>query len=105
MVERLAMQPGAEGAVIELPFTDQNGRPYLQVRPANSRTEATLPFPDANGNLVVVPIPPGPRSQTADFPVVRPDAPGASTGQAGSGSRGAVNPADAPRRGGGGLQP
>ena len=85
MVEMLAVRPGqkaaaAASAVIELPFTQENGQPYLQLRPPKSGT-VILPFPDANGNLVEVPIPTGPRSQTADFPVVNPRAPDASSGK------------------------
>ena len=96
IAERLAPQPRSTAPVIELPFTDANGRPYLQVRPPDAGKVGYLPFPDANGNLVVIPIPDGPRPQKADFPVVRPDAPAAPVND------GPKNPGDARRPGGGG---
>jgi hypothetical protein len=102
MVELLAVRPGQKAAaaaspVIELPFTDANGQPYLQIRPPKSNT-MILPFPDANGNLVEVPIPTGPRSRTADFPVANPPAPGAPGGTAPA----PTNQTGARRPGGGG---
>jgi hypothetical protein len=98
LVERLAPRPKSNSPVIELPFTDENGQPYLQLRPPKSTT-MILPFPDANGNLVEVPIPTGPRSQTADFPVVNPRPPAAPDGKATA--PGATSPTTARRPGGG----
>lgn len=107
LVELLAVRPGQKAAaaaspVIELPFTDANGQPVLQVRPPKSPT-VILPFPDANGNLVEVPIPAGPRRQKADFPVYQPDAAGKSGAQPAAPPAGSANPADARRPGGGGA--
>jgi hypothetical protein len=106
MVELLAVRPAQKAAaaaapVIELPFTDENGQPYLQLRPPKAGT-MILPFPDANGNVVEVPIPTGPRSKRADFPVVNPPAPDASGGQGTGSTPAATNPAGARRPGGGG---
>jgi hypothetical protein len=105
MLEQLAPQPRSNSAVIELPFTDQNGQPYLQIRPPKSST-VVLPFPDANGNLVEVPMPAqtGPRPQRADFPVYQPPPAGAAGSKTGSPSPGPVNPADGKRPGGGGSE-
>ncbi len=105
LLERLAPQPPSNATVIELPFTDQNGHPYLQVRPPGPRTTATLPFPDANGNPIEVVIPPGPRPQTIDFPVANPAGPGVPAGKPTDGSTRPVNPADTRRPRGGGSQP
>jgi hypothetical protein len=106
MVELLAVRPGQRAAaaaspVIELPFTDANGQPVLQIRPPKSPT-VILPFPDANGNLVEVPIPTGPRPQRVDFPVYQPDAAGKSSVKPAVPPAGSANPADARRPGGGG---
>jgi hypothetical protein len=52
--------------------------------------------------VVEVPIPTGPRSKRADFPVVNPPAPDASGGQGTGSTPAATNPAGARRPGGGG---
>jgi len=99
LAERLKTVEPSNEPVIELPFTDQNGEPYRQIRPPESRSQATLPFPDANGNLVVVPIAPGPRPQTAGFPVYKPEsAPAAKK----SGAEQSSGASEGRRPGGGG---
>jgi hypothetical protein len=106
MVELLARRPAvasSNSAVIELPFTDDNGQPYLQVRPPKSGT-VMLPFPDAHGNPIEVPVPAGPRKPRIDFPVYVPDPAGASDGQGTGSAAVPKNPADARRPGGGGSE-
>jgi hypothetical protein len=99
LLERLAPQPPSNSPVIELPFTDPNGQPYLQIRPPKANT-VMLPFPDANGNPVEVPVPTGPRPLKADFPVYQPDSSGTGK-QPATPPAGPANPADARRPGGG----
>ena len=106
MVELLARRPpasSANSAVIELPFTNENGQPYLQLRPPKSGT-VLLPFPDANGNPIEVPIPAGPRKPRIDFPVYSPDPTGASGGKTTGSAPASKNPADTRRPGGGGSE-
>ena len=98
LVELLTRPPGPRPAVIELPFTDENGHPYLQVRPPGPGTTVTLPFPDANGNPIEVVVPPGPRVPNVAFPVVRPDAPGKP------GAVGPASPSATRRPAGGGAE-
>jgi hypothetical protein len=100
LVELLTPPPGPRPAVIELPFTDENGHPYLQASPSGPRRTITLPFPDANGDPIEVAVPPGPRVPNVAFPVVRPDGSGKPTGAPPA----PVNPADARRPRGGGPE-
>ena len=106
MVELLARRPPAassNSAVIELPFTNENGQPYLQLRPPKSGT-VLLPFPDANGNPIEVPIPAGPRKPRIDFPVYSPDPTDASGGKTTGSAPASKNPGDTRRPGGGGYE-
>jgi hypothetical protein len=56
--------PGADSGVrgaspiIELPFTDANGRPVQMARPTTPRTAIELPFTDATGQPVIQPVGP-----------------------------------------------
>ena len=103
MIELLAVRPaaGSKSPVIELPFTDANGQPVLQIRPPKSPT-MILPFPDANGNLVEVPVPTGPRAKSANFPVINPSGASDSGDKPAENAPGAATPAGARRPGGGG---
>lgn len=74
LVERLAPLPSPDTTIIEVPFTDASGQPYVQVRPPK-QAPVTLPFPDADGQTVEVPASTAPRAVKADFPVVKPGAP------------------------------
>ena len=100
LVELLTPPPGPKPAVIELPFTDENGNPYLQAPASGTGRTVTLPFPDANGNPIEVIVPPGPRVPNVAFPVVRPDPPGKAAGA----PAGPVKPTDPRRPAGGGPQ-
>jgi hypothetical protein len=44
--------------IIELPFTDANGRPVQVARPTTPRTAIELPFTDATGQPVIQPVGP-----------------------------------------------
>jgi hypothetical protein len=107
MVELLSVTPAQKAAastspVIELPFTDGNGQPYLQIRPPKSKT-MILPFPDANGNLVEIPVPTGPRPTTAGFPVANPPGANSAPGTPPENAP-AANPQNPRRPGGGGSE-
>ena len=108
MVELLSVTPAQKAAassspVIELPFADDNGQPYQQIRPPKSNT-VILPFPDANGNLVQIPVPAGPRPKTAGFPVINPPGANSAPGQPPENAPGATNSQDPRRPGGGGSE-
>jgi hypothetical protein len=108
MVELLSVTPAQKAAassspVVELPFTDDNGQPYQQIRPPKSNT-VILPFPDANGNLVEIPVPAGPRPTTAGFPVVNPPGANSAPGKPPENAPGATNSQNPRRPGGGGSE-
>ena len=108
MVELLSVTPAQKAAassspVIELPFPDDNGQPYQQIRPPKSNT-VILPFPDANGNLVQIPVPAGPRPTTAGFPVINPPGANSAPVKPPENAPGATNSQDPRRPGGGGSE-
>jgi hypothetical protein len=108
MVELLSVTPAQKAAassspVVELPFTNDNGQPYQQIRPPKSNT-VILPFPDANGNLVEIPVPTGPRPTTAGFPVVNPPGANSAPGKPPENAPGATNSQNPRRPGGGGSE-
>ncbi|MEO5898082.1 MAG: hypothetical protein ABIS06_20530, partial [Vicinamibacterales bacterium] len=96
LLGQLVPRPTPESALIDVPFTDAAGQPYVQVG-APRQAPVTLPFPGAEGQIVEVPASTAPRAAKADFPVVKPGAPAPAA------KTRSDNPADKPRAGGGGV--